>query len=228
MVMQRSRMVAASALGQGQPAFESLRFLQYHTGMRSGGRDYDGPGVEKLQLLGSALHPVTRRLVDAGRPIEIAGARAVRERAGAPAGMRREALLWTGEKGWLAATGPNGPDFRAPRVGLQSLTVGLAIEVDGEAQADAKEPPRQGQVVLVTGVFCNNAGLPFFGDLAFNICNWMVERRVLLDIRGSKYEAKHMQLQPQQLHRIWWLLEAWVPGAFFVLGCVVFWMRRRI
>lgn len=29
-------MVAASALGQGQPAFESLRFLQYHTGMRSG------------------------------------------------------------------------------------------------------------------------------------------------------------------------------------------------
>lgn len=197
------------------------------TSMRSGGRDYDGPGVEKLQLAGNPLHPVTRRLVDAGRPLEVAGARAVREREGAPGGMRREALLWTGNKGWLAVPGPDGIDFRAPRVGLQSFTVGMAIEVDAEPSAGATDGPRPGQVVVVGGVFCNNAGIRFFGDLAFNICNWMAERRVLLDIRGSKYEAKHLQLQPQQLDRIWWLLEAWVPGAFLVLGCIVVWMRRR-
>lgn len=199
------------------------------TSMRSGGRDYDGPGADKLQLQGNPLHPITRRLVQANRPIEVAGARAVRERERAPEGMRREALLWTGDKGWFAVPGRDGFDFRAPRVGLQSYTIGMSIEVDPEPAPAGGEPTRPGQVVVIGGVFCNNAGIRFsLGDLAFNICNWMAERRVLLDIRGSRYEAKHLQLQPQQIHRIWWLLEAWVPGTFLVLGCVVVWLRRRV
>jgi hypothetical protein len=67
-----------------------------------------------------------------------------------------------------------------------------------------------------------------FGDLALNICNWMAERRVLLDIQGSRYEAKHLQLQPQQLARVRWLLVWGVPGTFLLLGLAVFFVRRRV
>lgn len=200
-------------------------------GGRAGGRGIDGPGVEKLQLFANPSHPVTRRTVNAGRSLEIAGAREIKVRDGAPSGMRREPLLRTGPEGWLAAVGPDGrPDLRQPRDRrvLRDFCVGMSIDVDAEPTGNAKEPPRQGQVVIVSGVFCNNTGLRLFGDLAFNICNWLTERRVLLDIAGSRYEARHLSLQPQQLTRVRWLLLAGVPGTFLVLGCFVLWRRRRV
>jgi hypothetical protein len=55
----------------------------------------------------------------------------------------------------------------------------------------------------------------------------MAERRVLLDIKGSRYEAKYLQLQPQQLARTSDLLVLYVPGAVLALGLVVFFVRRR-
>ena len=71
------------------------------------------------------------------------------------------------------------------------------------------------------------AGRPIFGAFALNICNWMTERRVLLDIQGSRYEANHLQLTPQQFDRVWYLLVCGVPGAFLLLGLLVY-LRRRI
>lgn len=193
---------------------------------RTGGRYIDGKGVEKLQLVASSLHPLTRRFVEGGRPLEVAAARAVAEREGAPPGMRREPFLLTGDRAWLATSGPEGPDFRAPGAGLQQYTVGLAIEVDADQAPGGKDAPAPGRVVLIGGMFCNNAGMPFFGDLALNVCNWMVERNVLLDIRGSRYESRVLDLQPAQLGRVWWLLEVWVPGVFVVLGFLVIRSRR--
>ncbi|MBX3463141.1 MAG: Gldg family protein [Planctomycetes bacterium] len=201
---------------------------------RAGGRGIDGPGVEKLQVEGSPLHPVTRRFVSVGRPLEVGAARAVRQREGAPEGMRREALLWTGPAAWLAGVDARDgrPDQRAPRVGLQSYTVGMSIELDpdgdGVAPQDGGDPLRAGRVVVTSGVFCNNAYMRQFGDLALNVCNWMAERRVLLDIRGSRYEARHLQLSPQQLARVHAFLVYGVPGAFLVLGGLVLFLRRRV
>jgi hypothetical protein len=202
---------------------------------RAGGRGIDGPGVEKLQVEGSALHPVTRRFVTVGRPLEVGAARALRLREGAPAGMRREPLLWTGPAAWLAGIDARDgrPDQRAPRVGLQSYTVGMSVELDADAEPAVGSDPaagvaRTGRVVITSGVFCNNAYMRQFGDLALNICNWMAERRVLLDIQGSRYEAKHLQLQPQQLARVRWLLVWGVPGTFLLLGLAVFFVRRRV
>jgi len=195
---------------------------------RSGGQGYDGPGVEKLQLQ-ATVHPVTKRFVQGGRPIEVAAAREVTERSGAPTGARREDLLATGPGGWLAVPGPDGPDLRAPRAGgFRTITVGMAIEVEADAAATSgAEPPRPGQVVVIGGVFCNNAGMQFYGDLAFNICNWLTDRRVLMDIRGSRYEAKHFDLTQPQLDRVFLLLVLWVPLAFLAGLGVVVWMRRR-
>jgi hypothetical protein len=59
------------------------------------------------------------------------------------------------------------------------------------------------------------------------VCNWLVERKVLLGIKSSRYEAKHLALQPPQRGRIFWFLIAGVPGVFLVLGVTVVMLRRR-
>ena len=81
--------------------------------------------------------------------------------------------------------------------------------------------------IVIGGVFCNNVGLPMFGDLAYNICNWMAERKVLMNIQSSKHNAQQMVLQPQQVERVRWLLVYGVPLAFLGLGLVVLYLRRR-
>jgi len=211
------------------PVFHLIR----DRGGRTGGRGIDGPGVDKLQLGASSSHPVTRRFVTAGRALEVAAARALQPRDGAAKGVRPpENLLVTGPDAWLARTDPRDgmPDLRQPQVDLRPFVVGMSISVDVEdTKADpGSGAPRTGEVVVISGVFCNNTGLGMFGDLALNVCNWMAERRVLLDIQGSRYEAKHLQLVPQQLDRVHNLLVWGVPGTFFVLGFVVFFVRRRV
>jgi hypothetical protein len=198
----------------------------------SGGRTrggISGPGVEKLQVQGSPLHPVTRRFVEAGRPLEVAAARALREREGTAPGLRREELLWTGPSGWLGVTDVEGyPGLQPPQgIGLQAFSVGMSIEIDVPDDLRSERERRTGQVVVISGVFCNNVGVRMFGDLAFNVCNWMADRRILLDIHGSRYEVRELKLQPQQLERIGLFLFYGVPGTFVVLGAVVVWLRRR-
>lgn len=197
---------------------------------RAGGRGLDGnDGVARLAMRVNPLHPLTKRLAESGRPFELWFARELRERPGAPPSVRREPLLSTGEQGWLAVPDRHGqPDNRAPNVPLRSFVVGMACEIDAQpgGNGGGGEAPRTGQVVLIGGVFCNNASMRLFGDFAVNVCNWMAERKVLLDIQGSAYEARFLTLQPQQLDRIKTLLVWWVPGAFLVLGFLVWWRRR--
>ncbi len=205
---------------------------------RSGGRGYDGAeGVSKLQLQVNSRHPVTRRIADAQRPLEVAGARAIVERTANDQGVSSEALLLTGPQGWLAVPDADGfPDLRAPQIALRQFCVGMAFQVatdGGQAAAPAAgtpaaATPSTGQAIVVSGVFANNTGLPLFGDLAYNICNWMAERRVLLDIRGARYEARQLDLKEPQLARIGNLLVYGVPGAFLALGLLVFVIRRRV
>lgn len=107
----------------------------------------------------------------------------------------------------------------------------MSIEVEPPAPAEGTAPPserRPGVALVFGGVFANNAGMRAgFGDLMLNVCNWLVDRSVLLDIKGSRYEAKQISLQLPQFARIFWFLIAVVPGTFLVLGVVVLWMRRR-
>ncbi|HZN40248.1 MAG TPA: Gldg family protein [Planctomycetota bacterium] len=198
---------------------------------RAGGRGMDGNnGVAKLQLLANRSHPTTRRLAESQRPFEVAYARELRER-GASREIVREDLLMTGEQGWTALPEPNGePSYRAPAVGLRAFVVGSAFQVNPAASGDNTAVPgsaRPGQVIVVAGAFCNNAGMPFFGAFALNICSWLTERRVLLDIQGSRYQANHLDLKPQQFARVWYLLVCGVPGAFLLLGVVVYRRRRN-
>lgn len=190
---------------------------------RSRGPGLDGnDGVARLQLQLNPNHPVTRRLAQNARPLEVGDARELRDRPGSSATLRREPLLQSGQYGWLATPTSNGPDTRAPRTGLRPHLVGMGIQVPNRV-----EGATAGEVVIVSGTFCNNANFPLFGDLATNICNWMAERSVLLDIAANRYRVRAMELQPQQVARIRTFLIYGVPGLFLLLGCVVFFVRRR-
>lgn len=208
-----------------QPVFHKIR-----GGRNTAGQSVDGlAAVANLPMFINPLHPTTRRLADSGRPLEVAGARALFERKGAAPGIRREALLRTGDEGWLAVPGGDGaPSFYAPNIKLQSFDVGMALEVDVAPDAQKPNGPKTGQVVIVSGAFCMNVGMPMFGDFALNICNWLVERRVLLDLKAMGYEAKYLELKPPQLERIGYLLIWGVPLAFLAgLLFVVVWRRRQ-
>ena len=140
--------------------------------------------------------------------------------------VRRDWLLQTGPEAWLAVPGPGGrPDYRAPNVRLSELLVGMTFEVD--ATDVAPEERVAGKAVIISGAFCNNGLMRFYGDFATNVCNWLSRREVLLDIQGARYEAKSLDVKPQQIARVWWLLVIWVPGAFLALGLIVWWSRRH-
>jgi len=138
-------------------------------------------------------------------------------------------LLRTGNQGWLAMRGADGfPSLQAPQVPLQSYVVGMVMELDAQLPADAPAgTPKTGQVVVVSGAFCNNIGMPLFGELALNICNWLAQRRVLLDLKTPGYEARYLQIAPQQRDRVHLLLVWGVPLGFLATGLVVVFLRRR-
>ena len=161
--------------------------------------------------------------------MEVGAARELRPRPSPPGGITIEPLLATGTQGWLARPGPSGhPDNKAPQMQLSSFLVGAAIEVVPDAEPAADKRPAKGRVIIVSGAFCNNAGIKLFGDLAFNICNWLAERKVLLNIQSNKYQPRQMRLQPQQTERVHTLLVQVVPSLFLVAGIVVFFVRRRL
>jgi hypothetical protein len=193
-----------------------------------GGGSMDGTdAVARLSLQLNPSHPTTRRMAQTGRPIEVFMGREVRQRRDHPENVRLEELLRTGREGWLARTVGGRPDFRSPTGGLRNYTVGLACEMDPEGDGDASSSPRVGRAVVIAGAFCNNKAFPHFGDFALNICNWMTERRVLLDIATSRYTAESVDISPQQISRIRWLLIGYVPGAFLVMGLFMWWRRRH-
>ncbi|HEB52875.1 MAG TPA: hypothetical protein ENI87_06445 [bacterium] len=198
------------------------------------GGSIDGTeGVARLSMHVNPAHPTTRRLAESGSPFELMFARALRERAGAPRNVRREELMGTGNEGWLGVRDEYGQmSYRAPNVRLGRFTTGMVFEVDpvaaeGDDAGSAAVDARPGQAVILSGVFCNNAGFPFFGKFALNVCNWMAERRVLLDIASANYEVKSLDIKQPQLLRTRDLMTYYLPGAFLLLGLIVWWRRRH-
>ena len=186
--------------------------------------------VSKLDISVSQKHPITQRLWIAQQALQFDAARELIARTDAPKGLRREELLTTGPLGWLAVPKPDGDlDFTSPRIpnALRPIMVGMAIEVDGEKPVSEEKAP-VGIAVVTSGVFCNNLGMQVNGDLALNICNWLAERRVLLDIRGSGYKASYLKLDEGQARNVQRLLVFGTPISFFLLGLIMFYVRRRI
>lgn len=207
-----------------QPVYHLIVDPNY--GSRVRGLDGD-PRVSKLNLLLNANHAITMRLSRSGQMLQMDQARPLVLVDEVPQGVRREPLVYTGPQGWLAVPDRDGyPDTHAPRVenALSTFTLGAVVDVEGVKGKDGTV--RNGAAVVTSGLFCNNLGMAINNVLASNVFNWLADRRVLLDIRGSTYVARHLELLPQQFDRIWWFLVAVVPGAFLCLGMFVAWRRR--
>ena len=188
------------------------------------------PRVGKLDLVVNQQHPITQRLGLHNRLLQFDMARELIPRTDAPAGIRREELLSTGPYAWLAVPNPAGGfDYTRPQVGgaMRPFTLGMVTEVDGTVADEHGNKPT-GIAVIMSGLFCNNVGMPVNGDLVLNTCNWLSDRRVLLDIRGSHWVSPSLELTLQQQDHLKWLLELAVPLLFLLLGLLVFVVRRRL
>lgn len=185
-----------------------------------------GEHTPNLQIADmNAVHPVTRPLLLRRRYPLFKMGREIREVPGADFARVDRSFLRTGPGAWLDQRLPGGdPALQGPneRAAYQSRCIGAVVDVDPE-QAGG----RPGHLVLVAALGFNNAGFQTNGDLALNIFNWLVERRELIGIRGKKYVAHKVELTPQQIQRVSWLLIAAVPGALLLLGVIVVWRRSR-
>lgn len=204
-----------------------------------GGGSMDGTdGVTRLTLRMNRIHPTTRRMAESGRTMETFMGRQVRQRRDKPKNVRLEELLQTRNEGWLGVMNGNRPDFRSPAIKLRPFVVGMSCELDPVAAApkdkgnaapggQPQDTARSGRAIVIAGLFCNDSLFPHFGDLALNICNWMTERKVLLDIGTERYTMTKLEVQRPQYERIWRLQVLWVPGLFLVLGLLMWWRRRH-
>jgi len=203
-----------------QPVFHPMRTLD---GQGVGG----DPRVSKLDLIANPHHPITRRIDLNNQLLQFDAARSLAQQATAPEGVRHDALLQTGLNGWEARRNEGGFIYDPPPARFRkSFMLGMLIEVDGELPPDGGQRPT-GLVVVTSGIFCNNLGMGINGVLAANIFNFLAERRVLLDIKGSRYVARHLQILPEQMSRVWWFLVVVVPTSLLLGGLFVFWRRRQ-
>lgn len=203
-----------------QPIFHPMRTLD---GQGVGG----DPRVSKLDLVANPRHPITRRIGASNQMLQFDAARALSQLPATPEGVRFDALLQTGPNGWEAKRNEQGYIYDPPPARFrQPFTVGLLIEVEGDAPADGGERPT-GLVAVTSGIFCNNLGMAINGALATNIFNFLAERRVLLDIKGSRYVARHIRIGVDQMNNVWWFLVVVVPGSLLAGGLLVFWRRRQ-
>lgn len=183
------------------------------------------PGVQRLDVYGmNPNHPITRPLDRGGVALQLASGRELRRQAGLPDGVRVDDLLYSGPWAWLAHSGPDGRhSLRAPaqQDAFAPRTLGMVIDVDGEREGVI------GHAVVLSAMGLHNGGIAVNRDLGLNIFNWLAERKALVTVRGSRYQARFLEVGPQQLSRIGWLLKAGVPALFLLAGLMVWWRRSR-
>jgi hypothetical protein len=168
------------------------------------------------------VHPVTRPLASRQRYPRFKVGREIRAIEGTREGVRVDtSFLRTGPLAWLQP--PPVEPYIGPseRGAYTSRCIGAVIDVDAESG------DREGHVVVIAAEGFDNNTFQFNGDLALNLFNWMTQREALISIRGQRYVSHKLELTPQQLDRIGWLLMAIVPGTMLLLGLLVFWRRSR-
>jgi hypothetical protein len=198
-------------------------------------RDGKGPGV--LHGL-NHMQPITRPLVMEGRVPQLMEARALLLNPHPPQDVTHEELLRTGPRAWLGTPGQNGQVlFQPPSspAAFGSRLLGAVITVESEAPANGSPPtnggaePKKvtGEAVILTAAAFFNLRQRFNGDLGLNIVDWLTERKELVTVRGSRYEARNLKVSDEQLGRIRLLLVWGVPLLFAVVGFAVRYRRSR-
>jgi len=189
--------------------------------------------VQNLEITAlNPVHDLTRVLYRTGRFPTIKFAREILKSAEPPSDVGVDlSLLRTSPYSWIeerTVTGEGGErqvDWLPPRAQnvFAPRCVGAVIDVV------PTEGKRSGHLVIVSGyAFHNGAFGSVNGDLALNVFQWMAERKVLVGVRGTRYQPHELTLVRQQVKRTAWLLIAGVPGALLLCGLAVLWRRSRI
>lgn len=188
--------------------------------------------VQTLQITDlNPVHDLTRSMLRNGRFPVLVAAREIRRSAAPPdyaavdlSLLRTSRFSWIEERTVVQGPGQRSVDYYAPQgVEMAPRCVGAVIDVV------ANEGERPGHVVVVSGMAFHNAAFRTVnGDLALNVFQWMAERKVLVGVRGTRYQPRELKLVGQQVGRVQWLLIAGVPGALLLLGIAVLWRRSRI
>ena len=133
--------------------------------------------------------------------------------------LNTDSLAWLEDR--VGAQGQVDYVVAADRSLLTPRCVGALIDVD------SSEDSRLGHAIVMSAQGFHNTRYQVNGDLGLNIFNWLAERRALVSVRGDRYVSRRLEVVPQQLSRVRWLLVGGVPGGLFLLGLIVFWVRKR-
>jgi hypothetical protein len=180
-------------------------------------------------------HRITQALFDAQRPVVMREAREILKVEPTPEGVSVDlSLLKTDDETWMATRSIDGLDLRPPRRGDQrwgSRPVGALIRVKPREGLE-----HGGKVVLLGGTVVSNrmtgegSGL----DFALNCFEWLAERPVAMPIRTAALRSTAIDLgtdedvKSARLSRTMQLQVLYTPLAFFILGLIVAWRRRRV
>ncbi len=184
--------------------------------------------VQNLMLVKmNPVHEITRPLMNRQRYPQFVFGREIR--ALEPNGLEGvrvdTSFLNTDSLAWLedrvGAQGQVDYVVAADRSLLAPRCVGALIDVD------SSEDSRLGHAIVMSAQGFHNTRYQVNGDLGLNIFNWLAERRALVSVRGDRYVSRRLEVVPQQLSRVRWLLVGGVPGGLFLLGLIVFWVRKR-
>ncbi len=117
-----------------------------------------------------------------------------------------------------------GKDYKGP------LTVAVAgtLNVQGPTEPGAPKKPEGRFVVTGTSLLAANSYLSFQGnrDLVMNMVNWLSAEEDLISVRPKPPENQHLDLNEQQMRRIFYLGVLGVPLLIIAAGFSVWWGRR--
>ncbi len=111
-----------------------------------------------------------------------------------------------------------GKDFEGP----------LSVAVSGTTTGEGEEKAEGRFVALGTSSLATNNYLSFQSnrDLFMNVVNWLSADEDLISIRPKPPETQQLNLNPQQMKRIFYLGVLGLPLLFIAAGTAVWWRRR--
>ncbi len=115
-------------------------------------------------------------------------------------------------------------DYKGP------LTVAVAgtLNLHGPTEPGGAKKPEGRFVATGTSLVAANSYLAFQGnrDLVMNMVNWLSAEEDLISVRPKPAENQHLDLNQQQMRRIFFLGVLGIPLLIVVAGVSVWWGRR--
>lgn len=115
-----------------------------------------------------------------------------------------------------------GKDYKGP------LTVAVSVSLSPPAGTSAAKKPQGRAVVTGTSLLAANDYLGFQGnrDLVMNMVNWLTSEESLISIRPKGKEHQHLEMNAQQMRRVFYLGVLGLPLVIILVGAGVWWGRR--